>query len=80
MKGLTGKLKERVKRKETLIAGCVMDSRSGAVMEMYQDCGYDMALIDREHTALNSDHPRTNPHRPGAGSSVHGARGGFVLS
>ncbi len=55
MKGLTGKLKERVKRKETLIAGCVMDSRSGAVMEMYQDCGYDMALIDREHTALNSE-------------------------
>ncbi len=55
MKGLTGELKKRVRRKDTLITGCVMDSRSGAVIEMYQECGYDLILIDREHTALNSE-------------------------
>ncbi|MFZ2656312.1 MAG: aldolase/citrate lyase family protein [Victivallales bacterium] len=55
MKGLTGELKKRVRRKDTLITGCVMDSRSGAAVEMYQECGYDLVLIDREHTALNSE-------------------------
>ena len=55
MKGLTGKLKERIRYKDTLITGCIMDSRSGAVVEMYQECGYDLILIDREHTALNSE-------------------------
>lgn len=55
MKGLTGELKKRVRRKDTLITGCIMDSRSGAVVEMYQECGYDLLLIDREHTALNSE-------------------------
>ena len=55
MKGLTGELKKRVRRKDTLITGCIMDSRSGAVVEMYQETGYDLVLIDREHTALNSE-------------------------
>lgn len=55
MKGCTGLLKERVRRKELLITGCIMDSRSGAVVEMYQETGYDVLMIDREHTALNSE-------------------------
>jgi 2-keto-3-deoxy-L-rhamnonate aldolase RhmA len=32
-----------------------MDSRSGAVVEAYHECGYDLVMIDREHTALNSE-------------------------
>ena len=55
MKGFTGELKRRVKRKETLIFGCIMDSRSGAVVEMYHETGFDAIMIDREHTALNSE-------------------------
>jgi len=32
-----------------------MDSRSGAVIEMYHEAGYDVIFLDREHTALNSE-------------------------
>ena len=55
MQGCTGLLKERVRRKDILIAGCIMDSRSGAAVEMYHESGYDVLMIDREHTALNSE-------------------------
>jgi 2-keto-3-deoxy-L-rhamnonate aldolase RhmA len=55
MKGFAGELKKRVKAKDTLLTGCIMDSRSGAVVEMYQEIGFDIVLIDREHTALNSE-------------------------
>lgn len=55
MQGCTGLLKERVRRKDVLITGCIMDSRSGAVVEMYHESGYDVLMIDREHTALNSE-------------------------
>jgi 4-hydroxy-2-oxoheptanedioate aldolase len=55
MRGLTGELKQRIANKDVLIAGCVMDSRSGAVVEMYHESGYDILLIDREHTLLNSE-------------------------
>ena len=55
MQGCTGKLMERVKRRDLLITGCIMDSRSGAAVEMYHECGYDILLIDREHTLLNSE-------------------------
>lgn len=55
MKGCTGLLKERVRRKDILINGCIMDSRSGAVVEMYHETGFDVLMIDREHTALNSE-------------------------
>lgn len=37
------------------MVGCVMDNRSGAVVEMYHETGYDVLMIDREHTALNSE-------------------------
>ena len=55
MKGCTGKLKERVKKKEVLITGCIMDSRSGAVVEMYHEVGLDIVMIDMEHTLLSSE-------------------------
>ena len=55
MKGCTGKLKQKVRNHEILLHGCVMDSRSGAVIEMYHETGFDVVLIDREHTALNSE-------------------------
>ncbi len=32
-----------------------MDSRSGALVEMYHDNGYDAIMIVREHTVLNSE-------------------------
>lgn len=50
-----GKLKKRIADRDYLVAGCVMDSRSGAVIEAYQEAGFDFVLIDREHTALNSE-------------------------
>ncbi len=50
-----GELKRRIAAREFLVAGCVMDSRSGAVIEAYKDAGYDFVMIDREHTALNSE-------------------------
>lgn len=55
MKGCTGKLRERVKNGDVLLVGCIMDCRSGAAVEMYHECGYDLIMIDREHTALNSE-------------------------
>ncbi len=42
-------------KKDILIFGCIIDSRSGAVVEMYHETGYDAIMIDREHTALNSE-------------------------
>ena len=50
-----GILKQRIERREYLVGGCIMDSRSGAVVEAYHEAGYDFVMIDREHTALNSE-------------------------
>jgi len=55
MRGCTGNLKKRVADGDMLLVGCVMDCRSGAAVEMYHECGYDVVMIDREHTALNSE-------------------------
>lgn len=55
MKGCTGKLKQRIKNNDLLIFGCITDCRSGMAVEMFHECGYDTLLIDREHTALNSE-------------------------
>jgi 2-keto-3-deoxy-L-rhamnonate aldolase RhmA len=55
MKGCTGQLKKRVKNGDTLLVGCIMDCRSGSAVEMYHEFGYDVVMIDREHTALNSE-------------------------
>ncbi len=50
-----GTLKKRIAAKEKLVGGCVMDCRSGAVIEAYKDAGFDFVMIDREHTGLNSE-------------------------
>jgi len=55
MKGFDGVLKRRVKNKDVLLHGGVMDSRSGSVIEMYHDIGFDVVFLDREHTALNHE-------------------------
>jgi 2-keto-3-deoxy-L-rhamnonate aldolase RhmA len=55
MKGCTGVLKERVRNGDLLLVGCIMDCHSGSAVEMYHECGYDVVMIDREHTALNSE-------------------------
>lgn len=55
MKVLSGKLKERIRRQDVLLAGCLMDSRSGAAVEMFHALGYDLLLIDREHTLLGDE-------------------------
>ncbi|MCK3685578.1 aldolase/citrate lyase family protein [Maribellus sp. YY47] len=51
----TGLLKRKIENKETLLSGCVFDSRSGSVIEMYHEIGFDMVLIDREHGGFNSE-------------------------
>lgn len=55
MKGFTGLLKKRIINKDVLITGAIMDSRSGAVIEMFHDIGCDVILIDKEHTALDNE-------------------------
>jgi 2-keto-3-deoxy-L-rhamnonate aldolase RhmA len=51
----TGKLKQMVEARQVIVFGCIQDSRSGAVVEAYYETGYDALLIDREHTALNTE-------------------------
>jgi 2-dehydro-3-deoxyglucarate aldolase/4-hydroxy-2-oxoheptanedioate aldolase len=51
----SGDLKKRIQNKDVILSGCVLDSRSGSVIEMYHSTGYDMVLIDREHSALNNE-------------------------
>ena len=55
MRGCTGQLKARVKRGDILLQGMIHDGRSGAVVEMFHECGYDTLLIDREHTFLDNE-------------------------
>lgn len=55
MRGCTDKLRRMVDAGEIIVFGAVMDSRSGAVIEMYEDTGFDAVIIDREHTALCSE-------------------------
>lgn len=55
MKGCTNTLRRRVDRRDILIFGGIMDCRSGTAVEAYHDTGYDVVLIDREHTALNTE-------------------------
>lgn len=55
MRVCEGLLKERVKNNDLLISATILDSRSPAVIEAYHTAGYDMVLIDREHSALNEE-------------------------
>ena len=55
MKGCTGLLKKRVKRGDILLQGIVTDGRSGTVVEMFHECGFDTMVIDREHSYLDNE-------------------------
>ena len=55
MRVCSGNLRKRVDNRDLLIFGCIQDSRSSSVVEVYQDVGFDALMIDREHTALNSE-------------------------
>lgn len=50
-----GLLRQRVDKGDLLICGDILDSRSGAVVEVFHAAGFDLMLIDREHTSLNSE-------------------------
>lgn len=52
MRGCTDLLRRRVDAGDPLIFGCVQDARSGAAVEAYHAAGFDVLLIDREHTSL----------------------------
>jgi 2-keto-3-deoxy-L-rhamnonate aldolase RhmA len=55
MRGLTDQLRQRVARRDFIVFGAITDGRSGAVVEMFHEAGFDALLVDREHTALNSE-------------------------
>lgn len=55
MRVCEGTLRRRVENKDLLIFGGIMDSRSTAVVEVYKEAGYDVLLIDREHTPLSEE-------------------------
>jgi 2-keto-3-deoxy-L-rhamnonate aldolase RhmA len=48
-------LRERVNRRDLLVFACIHESRSPAVVELYQDAGYDAIMIDREHVTLDRE-------------------------
>jgi 2-keto-3-deoxy-L-rhamnonate aldolase RhmA len=53
MKCRDGSLKQKIASGNYVFAGCVMDSRTGAVIEAYEEAGYDYVMIDREHTTFD---------------------------
>lgn len=50
-----GLLKKRIKNNDLLLSATILDSRSTAVIEAYNAAGYDMVLIDKEHSPLNEE-------------------------
>lgn len=55
MNACTGELRRRVKAGELLVFAQVVDNRSGMAIEVFQEAGYDVISIDREHTALDDE-------------------------
>ena len=55
MKVCEGLLRTRVDNRDLLTFVGITESRSPAAIEVFHDAGFDVALIDREHTALNSE-------------------------
>ena len=52
MKGCTNHLRKRVANGDVLVFGCIHETRSGVMVEAYRDAGYEVIMIDREHTSL----------------------------
>lgn len=55
MRGCTDKLRKLLSGDGLIIFGAIIDSRSGAAVEMFHETGFDALLIDREHSALNDE-------------------------
>ena len=80
MKFEIGALKARLKHGIPTFFGCVMDCRTGMVMEAYKDAGLDTVMIDREHTCLDPGQcAGIDPGGPFGRSSVHGSCVSFGL-
>lgn len=54
MLGCTGLLRQKVTNGDLLFTGLIHDSRSGAAVEAFHEAGYDVLLIDREHTSFDN--------------------------
>ena len=50
-----GTLRRRVDAGDVLVMGMVHESRSPVVVEMFHETGYDVMVIDREHTCLTEE-------------------------
>jgi 4-hydroxy-2-oxoheptanedioate aldolase len=48
-----GTLKQKIAKGDFIFAGAVMDCRTGAIIEAYEEAGYDYVFIDREHTTFD---------------------------
>ncbi|MCE5197680.1 MAG: aldolase/citrate lyase family protein [Armatimonadota bacterium] len=55
MRVCEGTLKRKVKNNDVLLFGCILDSRSASVVEVFHATGYDGVLIDREHSPLTEE-------------------------
>jgi len=55
MRGCTGELRRKVESGVILYAGMIHDSRSGAAVEAFHAAGYDVLIVDREHTLLGDE-------------------------
>jgi 4-hydroxy-2-oxoheptanedioate aldolase len=53
MKCRDGTLKQKIANGDFIFAGAVMDCRTGAIIEAYEEAGYDYVFIDREHTTFD---------------------------
>ena len=50
MHGCTDRLRRKIAGGDILYAGMIHDSRSGSAVEAFHEAGYDVLIIDREHT------------------------------
>jgi 2-keto-3-deoxy-L-rhamnonate aldolase RhmA len=54
MRGCTDLLRRKLARGDMLYTGMIHDSRSGTAVEAFQEAGYDVLIIDREHTYFDN--------------------------
>ena len=54
MQGCTDVLRRKVAGDDILYTGMIHDSRSGSAVEAFHEAGYDVLLIDREHTYFDN--------------------------
>lgn len=54
MQGCTDLLRRKVAHGDFLYTGLIHDARSGSAVEAFHEAGYDVLLIDREHTSFDN--------------------------